>query len=176
MLVVLFSLGKFEDSPKNPQLRKAFKCDICQASFRHYGSFKSQPRTHCGKKVIQVWNFQEPSKGQEWRNYSSVTFSGKLQCVWNFEVSVNNPQWRKTFNCDLCQEWCFSDAGYLKTHLRSHSGEPKTMHVWYMSDRLRCVWNFEDTRTCVRIHSGEKTFKCDIRRQSSVSLELWRVT
>jgi hypothetical protein len=73
-----------------------------------------------------------------------------------FEGTFYNAQWRKVKKCNQC-DCASSQAGGLRTHLKTHSGEKTN----------KCnQWDFASfyisaLRKHLKIHSGEKPNKCN---------------
>ena len=64
---------------------------------------------------------------------------------------------KRTYECDVCEK-CFSQAGHLKTHMRSHTNE-KPYECDVCDKAFRTSSNL---KVHMRIHTNEKAYECDV--------------
>ncbi|XP_052128497.1 zinc finger protein 32-like, partial [Frankliniella occidentalis] len=119
---------------------KPFSCDLCPMSFTEKGNLAKHVRIHTGEKPFKC-------------DVCKMCFTHKCTLVAHMRTHTGE----KPFKCDVCK-MRFTEKGTLVKHMRTHTGERP-----YKCDT--CKMRFTQKGTLfdhIRIHTGEKPFTCDV--------------
>ena len=114
---------------------KPHKCVQCNKSFSRADYLRTHLLTHTGEKLHKCEQLQQIIK----------------QC-WKFEDSSPNSQLHK---CAECKK-SFCQAGNLRNHLRTHSGEKPHK----CNQCSHATTTAQNLTFHIMTHPGEKVFKC----------------
>ena len=109
-----------------------------------------QPMWLC---ILSGRQFEDTFQNAQWRKVKQVQpmwlciFSGR-----QFEDAFKNSQWRKVKKCNQC-DFASVQAGDLRTHLKTHSGEKPNQRQALQGDIWRCtVEKSQANATSVTMH------------------------
>ncbi|XP_061421961.1 B-cell CLL/lymphoma 6 member B protein-like isoform X1 [Lethenteron reissneri] len=119
--------------------QRVYRCDTCDAEFRHKGNLTSHRAVHTGEKP-----------------YPCDVCGARFNRPANLKTHARIHSGEKPYRCDSCGAR-FVQVAHLRAHVLIHTGE-KPYPCATCGTRFR---HLQTLKSHIRIHTGEKPYHCE---------------